>query len=113
MSTWTGAGNNPITIMTNEILHLATQVAPLLPSADAVDPTTAAATAAASGGVFLAFKGGLACLGAGIGVGLVGNKAAESVGRNPAAFGKILVIGILGMAFAEAIAFYGLLIPQK
>lgn len=51
---------------------------------------------------------GLACLGAAIGVGLVGMKAAESVGRNPGAFGKILVIGILGMALAEAVAFYGL-----
>lgn len=50
----------------------------------------------------------LACLGAALGVGLVGMKAAEAVGRNPGAFGKILVIGILGMALAEAIAFYGL-----
>lgn len=53
-------------------------------------------------------QGGLGCLGAAIGVGLVGFKAAEAVGRNPGAFGKILVQGILGMAFAEAIAFYAL-----
>lgn len=46
--------------------------------------------------------------GAAIGVGLVGAKAAEAVGRNPGAFGKILTIGIIGMALAEAIAFYAL-----
>ena len=55
-------------------------------------------------------QGGLGCLGAAIGVGLVGFKAAEAVGRNPGAFGKIIVMGILGMAFAEAVAFYALLI---
>ncbi|MDR3316973.1 MAG: ATP synthase F0 subunit C [Puniceicoccales bacterium] len=48
------------------------------------------------------------CLGAAIGVGLVGAKAAEAVGRNPEASGKILVQGILGMALAEAIAFYAI-----
>lgn len=48
--------------------------------------------------------------GAAIGVGLVGNAAASAVGRNPGAFGKIMVIAILGMAMAEAIAFYALLI---
>jgi F-type H+-transporting ATPase subunit c len=50
----------------------------------------------------------LGCLGAAIGVGLVGTKTVEAVGRNPDAFGKIMMIGILGMAFAEAIAFYSL-----
>lgn len=48
------------------------------------------------------------CLGAAIGVGLVGMKAAEAVGRNPGASGKILVQAILGMALAEAVAFYAL-----
>jgi F-type H+-transporting ATPase subunit c len=55
-------------------------------------------------------QGGLGCLGAAIGVGLVGFKAAEAVGRNPDASGKILVQGLIGMAFAEAVAFYALFI---
>jgi F-type H+-transporting ATPase subunit c len=55
-------------------------------------------------------QGGLGCLGAAIGVGLVGARAAEAVGRNPSASGKILVQGILGMALAEAVAFYALFI---
>ena len=71
--------------------------------------TLLAAEAASSGGVAGSLSLGLAGLGAGIGVGLVGLGAAQSVGRNPGAFGKILTIGIIGMALAEAIAIYGLL----
>ncbi len=52
----------------------------------------------------------LAGLGAGLGIGFIGAKAAEATGRNPGASGKVLVIGIIGMALAEAIAIYGLLI---
>ncbi len=58
-------------------------------------------------------KVGLGTMGAAIGVGLVGFKAAEAVGRNPGAFGKVLTLGILGMAFAEAIAFYVLIIGKS
>ena len=54
-------------------------------------------------------QGGLGCLGAAIGVGIVGMKGAEAVGRNPDASGKILVQSILGMALAEAVAFYSLI----
>lgn len=46
---------------------------------------------------------GLGVLGAAIGVGLTGFKAAEAVGRNPGASGKILVQSILGMALAEGL----------
>jgi F-type H+-transporting ATPase subunit c len=57
-------------------------------------------------------QGGLGCLGAAIGVGLVGFKAAEAVGRNPGAATKILVQGIIGMALAEAVAFYALFLGK-
>lgn len=53
-------------------------------------------------------QGGLGCFGAAIGVGLIGAKAAEAVGRNPGASGGILVQSIIGMALAEAVAFYAL-----
>ncbi len=56
------------------------------------------------------FTLGVAGAGAAIGVGLVGAKAAEAVGRNPGAFGNILTIGIIGMALAEAIAIYALIL---
>ena len=57
-------------------------------------------------------QGALGCLGAAIGVGLVGAKAVEAVGRNPGASGKILVQGIIGMALAEAVAFYALFLGK-
>lgn len=53
---------------------------------------------------------GLGTLGPGIGVGLIGMKAMEAIGRNPEAQSKILPIMLLGMAFAEAMAIYALVI---
>ncbi|TVR47679.1 MAG: ATPase [Puniceicoccaceae bacterium] len=41
-----------------------------------------------------------------LGIGIIGYKAVESVGRNPGASTKILVQSIIGMAFAEAIIFF-------
>lgn len=43
-------------------------------------------------------------------VGKIGAKAMESIGRNPEASDKIFVPMLLGMAFAEAIAIYALVI---
>ena len=47
--------------------------------------------------------GAFAGLGAALGVGLIGAKAAEAVGRNPGAFGNILTMSIIGMALAEGL----------
>ncbi|KKT69996.1 MAG: hypothetical protein UX09_C0042G0010 [Candidatus Uhrbacteria bacterium GW2011_GWE2_45_35] len=43
-------------------------------------------------------------------IGLIGSKAMEGIGRNPEAAGKLLVPMLLGMAFAEAIAIYSLVV---
>lgn len=43
-------------------------------------------------------------------IGMIGSKAMEAIGRNPEAQGKILPAMLLGMAFAEAIAIYALVI---
>ncbi len=66
--------------------------------------------AEAAAGITGSIQGGLGCLGASIGVAFVGMKAVEAVGRNPGASGKILVQSILGMALAEAVAFYALML---
>ena len=55
---------------------------------------------------------GLAALGAAIGVGFIGMKASEAVGRNPGAATKILVQAILAIAFAEAIVFYAIFLVK-
>jgi len=51
-------------------------------------------------------------LGAGLGVGLIGLKASEAVGRNPAASGKILVQAIIGMALAEGLGILALFLAK-
>lgn len=59
-----------------------------------------------SGGLIIAI-GGLAPA---VAVGLIGAKAMEAIGRNPEASGKVLPAMLLGMAFAEAIAIYSLIL---
>ena len=53
---------------------------------------------------------GLGSIGPGLGIGMIGAKAMESIGRNPESTGKILVPMLLASAFAEAIAIYALVI---
>lgn len=57
-----------------------------------------------------AFAIGVGAIGPGLGIGLIGMKAVEGIGRNPEAAGKIFVPMLLGMAFAEAIAIYALVV---
>jgi F-type H+-transporting ATPase subunit c len=52
----------------------------------------------------------LPAVGAAFGIGMIGSKAMEAIGRNPEAAGKILVPMLLASAFAEAVAIYGLVI---
>ncbi|MEM0965403.1 MAG: ATP synthase F0 subunit C [Verrucomicrobiota bacterium] len=61
-----------------------------------------------SGDIGAGLTAGLGCAAAALGVGLIGVKAVEAVGRNPGASAKILVQSIIGMALAEAVAFYSL-----
>jgi F-type H+-transporting ATPase subunit c len=49
----------------------------------------------------------LACLGAGISIGMATGKAAEAIARQPEADSKIMRILLLGCALAEATAIYG------
>lgn len=67
---------------------------------------------AITGNIHHALQGGLGCLAAAFGVAWIGSKAVEAVGRNPAASGAILVQSILGMALAEAVAFYALFLGR-
>ncbi len=53
---------------------------------------------------------GLGAIGPGIGIGIIGGKALEALGRNPEARDTIQTVMILGLAFAEAVAIYALVI---
>ena len=59
-----------------------------------------------SGGLIVAL-GGIAPA---IAIGIIGYKAMESIGRNPESAGKLFLPMLLGMAFAEAIAIYSLIL---
>ncbi|HEV2339380.1 MAG TPA: ATP synthase F0 subunit C [Patescibacteria group bacterium] len=63
-------------------------------------------TLSISGGLIIALGG----IGPALGIGLIGAKAMEALGRNPEASGRILPAMLLGMAFAEAIAIYSLIL---
>jgi F-type H+-transporting ATPase subunit c len=49
-------------------------------------------------------------LGPGLGIGMIGGKAVEALGRNPEAESAIRTTMILALAFAEAIAIYALVV---
>ncbi len=53
---------------------------------------------------------GIGSIGPGLGIGFIGAKAMEAIGRNPEVAGKILVPMLLISAFAEAISIYALVI---
>ncbi len=62
----------------------------------------------------IVMKGGVIVVAGGfvpaLAIGWIGSKAMEAIGRNPDAAGKILPPMLLGMAFAEAIAIYSLIL---
>lgn len=53
---------------------------------------------------------GIGAIGAGIGEGIIGGKALEAIGRNPAVSGKILPNMLVAMAITESTAIYSLVI---
>ncbi|MDO8486740.1 MAG: ATP synthase F0 subunit C [Candidatus Curtissbacteria bacterium] len=62
---------------------------------------------------FILAKGSVIAIGGifpALAVGLIGFKAMEAIGRNPDAANKVLPPMLIGMAFAEAIAIYALIL---
>lgn len=53
---------------------------------------------------------GVGAIAPALAIGLIGMKAMEAIGRNPDSASKIFLPMLLGMAFAEAIAIYALVI---
>ena len=57
-----------------------------------------------------AFAIGIGAIGPALGLGMIGSKAMEALGRNPEAAGQIFVPLILSLAFTEAIGIYALVV---
>ena len=53
---------------------------------------------------------GLGAIGPGIGIGLIGAKSVEAIGRNPEASSKVQTMAILAFAMAESVVIYALVI---
>ncbi|MFN8207362.1 MAG: ATP synthase F0 subunit C [Bacteroidales bacterium] len=57
-----------------------------------------------------AIGAGLAAIGAGIGIGLIGGRAMEAIARQPEAIGDIRSNMILAAALVEAVAFFAIVL---
>lgn len=57
-------------------------------------------------GLSLPIAWGLAAIGTGLGIGVAVSSALKALGRQPAMFGKILILMILGCALVETIMLY-------
>lgn len=103
------------------LLTLVSAMAAVLVSSPAV--FAAAETLPAAGGesyvkVLFAFGAmlgsglaiGLGAIGAGAGIGNAANGACQAVGRNPGVQGKIMTVMLVGMAMAESVAIYALVV---
>ncbi|MDQ1301606.1 MAG: F-type H+-transporting ATPase subunit c [Chloroflexota bacterium] len=53
---------------------------------------------------------GLGAIGPGVGIGIIGGKAMEAMGRNPEAADNIRTNMILAIVFAESVAIYALVV---
>lgn len=58
------------------------------------------------------FHVAFAAIGAAIGIGLLGSKAAEATGRNPGAAGNILTLSIILAALIEGIVFFAIFLAK-
>lgn len=57
--------------------------------------------------------GGLAVIGAGIGIGLLGKGAVESIARQPEQAGAIRIAMIIAAALIEGVAFYAVFVASN
>ena len=60
--------------------------------------------------IAMAIAAGLGVLGPGIGIGLIGGRAMEAIGRNPEASGAIVSNMILAIVFTEALGILALVV---
>ena len=59
---------------------------------------------------FGAIGAGLAAIGAGIGIGLIGKGAVEAIARQPEASGKITTTMLIAAALVEGVALFGVVV---
>lgn len=109
--------------MGKKILTVVTAMIGVLASSSLVFAAEAAAGAAAGDsfpkaifavGAMIAagISMGIGAVGAGLGIGTAASGACSAVGRNPGVQGKIMMTMLVGMAMAESIAIYALVVAM-
>jgi F-type H+-transporting ATPase subunit c len=91
------------------VLLLASPVvfaAEAIPSGDLYSKAVFAVGAMIAAGLAI----GIGAVGAGLGIGTAASGACSAVGRNPGVQGKIMMTMLVGMAMAESIAIYALVV---
>lgn len=68
------------------------------------------ATLEATKAIAMAIAAGVGVFGPGIGIGMLVSRALEAIGRNPEAAGKIQATMLIGIAFAEALAIFAIVV---
>ena len=63
-------------------------------------------------GTIAAIGAGLAAIGAGLGIGLVGGRAMEAIARQPEATGKIQTNMIIAAALIEGVALFAVVVSM-
>lgn len=105
--------------MKKYLLPLGALAAALLPvaamAADPVATTTGHELAEAAAAfdmkdIAVAMVMGFGAIGPAIGIGIIGGKSVEAIGRNPESAAKVQTAMILTAAFAEAVAIYALVV---
>jgi len=99
-----------LTAVTSLVALLA--ASPLVYAAEAIPAGDLSAKATFAVGAMLAagIAIGVGAVGAGLGIGTAASGACGAVGRNPGVQGKIMMTMLVGMAMAESIAIYALVV---
>jgi F-type H+-transporting ATPase subunit c len=63
-------------------------------------------------GTLAAIGAGLAVIGAGLGIGLIGGRAMDAIARQPEAGGKIQTAMIISAALIEGVALFGVVVAM-
>ncbi len=92
-----------ILLVSSSFVFAAEQV---IPAADSYAKAIFAVGAMIAAGLAI----GIGAVGAGMGIGTAANGACSAVGRNPGVQAKIMMTMLVGMAMAESIAIYALVV---
>jgi len=104
------SGKKMLTLITAVVAFLAAN--PVVFAAEVIPAGESYTKAIFAVGAMIAagFAIGVGAVGAGLGIGTAASGACSAVGRNPGVQGKIMMTMLVGMAMAESIAIYALVV---